>query len=373
VSYIISIDASDANTSGIFEWLLQLLSVSELCAMNDVVVYVFASKETINRLPSQRCVRYKTHILLGKGILMKYIWKRFFLDNQIYKYNTDVFLSPNGDYLGAFPKFVAMNHNMVLLQPAEMKRFFPRFNFFRLLFLSRQQRICFENATKVIALTEYSKISIENHYGIDKSKISVIPNGIYIDEDLVNSRHNNNKDGDIRIIYASTINEFKHHANVVEAMSMLVKDGVDIKLTLAGGYYRPSLRKLKRALQKYDPDSTWIAYRGLLSKTDLYDEYKKSDIGLFASTCEALPFVLIEMMRFGLPIACSNYGVMPSIVQNAAVYFDPLDVESISCAVGKLVKSRELRTGLGMVAQKISKEYSGSDMSSDIFDLLMHV
>ena len=42
-------------------------------------------------------------------------------------------------------------------------------------------------------------------------------------------------------------------------------------------------------------------------------------------------------MASGLPIACSNVGSMPEILQDGGVYFNPIDVESIEKALEKLI------------------------------------
>ena len=56
---------------------------------------------------------------------------------------------------------------------------------------------------------------------------------------------------------------------------------------------------------------------------ELHSEYKDADLGVFASSCENLPIILIEKMASGLPIACSNKGPMPEVLGSAGVYFDP--------------------------------------------------
>ena len=42
----------------------------------------------------------------------------------------------------------------------------------------------------------------------------------------------------------------------------------------------------------------------------------KSNIFIFASSCENMPITLIEGMASGLPIACSDRGPMPEVLQD---------------------------------------------------------
>ena len=56
---------------------------------------------------------------------------------------------------------------------------------------------------------------------------------------------------------------------------------------------------------------------------DLHQKYLDADLGLFASSCENMPNILLETMGAGLPIACSNRQPMPEILKNGGEYFDP--------------------------------------------------
>ena len=62
----------------------------------------------------------------------------------------------------------------------------------------------------------------------------------------------------------------------------------------------------------------------------------KSNIFIFASSCENMPITLIEGMASGLPIACSDRGPMPEVLQDGGVYFNPEDCKSIVFAIEKL-------------------------------------
>jgi glycosyltransferase involved in cell wall biosynthesis len=48
-----------------------------------------------------------------------------------------------------------------------------------------------------------------------------------------------------------------------------------------------------------------------------------SEAFVFSSTCENCPTGLIEAIEVGVPIACSNVGVMPEVGGDAVAYYDP--------------------------------------------------
>ena len=82
--------------------------------------------------------------------------------------------------------------------------------------------------------------------------------------------------------------------------------------------------------------------------------YKKNDIGVFASSCENMPNILIEMMSSKLPIACSNMGPMREILKDGGMYFNPHNLKSIISCILKLIENRSLRNNLSLKALKYS-------------------
>lgn len=75
----------------------------------------------------------------------------------------------------------------------------------------------------------------------------------------------------------------------------------------------------KRQL-KFDGDNEiWCSHMGIVSHNEMVNIYNLADIGIFASTCENFPNILIEKMAAGLPCIVSNYGPMPEIAKNAVL------------------------------------------------------
>ena len=89
--------------------------------------------------------------------------------------------------------------------------------------------------------------------------------------------------------------------------------------------------------EQFDPSRLWSNYHGAVNYSELPSLYRESDIGIFASTCENMPNILLKMMASGLPVLCSKVPPMPSILGPSAVYFDPEDPYSISQSLCKLI------------------------------------
>ena len=48
-------------------------------------------------------------------------------------------------------------------------------------------------------------------------------------------------------------------------------------------------------------------------------------------------------MCLGLPIACSDRGPMPEVLNGAGVYFDPENIQSIKKSIEKIIIDKELK------------------------------
>ena len=98
--------------------------------------------------------------------------------------------------------------------------------------------------------------------------------------------------------------------------------------------------------------------QGHIKQRDLPKSVSRSDIFIFASSCENMPNTLVEGMAIGMPIACSDRGPMPEILEDGGVYFDPEDEVSISKCIEKIITDREIREKIAARAKILSKKYS---------------
>jgi glycosyltransferase involved in cell wall biosynthesis len=153
---------------------------------------------------------------------------------------------------------------------------------------------------------------------------------------------------------------------VVRAISILRQQGLPIVLDLVGPAYPPSLKQLNAEIRQ----QPWVSYHGAIVFNELHQQYAKADLGLFASSCENMPNILLETMASGLPIACSNKGPMPEMLGNAGLYFDPEKPEEIAGALLTLIKSPSLRTELAQASYARAQEYSWKRCANETFGFL---
>jgi glycosyltransferase involved in cell wall biosynthesis len=85
-----------------------------------------------------------------------------------------------------------------------------------------------------------------------------------------------------------------------------------------------------------------IIIAGRLDQTELEQIMASAFALAFVSYFEGFGIPLIEAMQCEVPILCSNTSCMPEIAGDAALYFDPFDVNDISAKMLELFQSKHL-------------------------------
>ena len=163
---------------------------------------------------------------------------------------------------------------------------------------------------------------------------------------------------------------YSEKSEVVEAVAILRNRGYPITLDLVGGAFAPAFKRMQSTLKLLDPNSEFVNYHGEIPYQELHKHYRMADLGLFASTCENMPNILIELMASGLPIACSNFGPMPEVLGDAGVYFNPERPIEISDALKLLIDNPDLRYSLSLSSHDKSKKYSWNQCADKTFSFL---
>ena len=160
---------------------------------------------------------------------------------------------------------------------------------------------------------------------------------------------------------------------MVEAVHALRSEGLPVVLDLIGPAYPPALARLQSVLGRLDPAGTWACYHGAVPYEDLHQMYGQADLGIFASSCENMPNILLETMAAGLPIACSNRGPMPEVLGDAGLYFDPENPADLAQAIRIFLHDPELRYTKAQAAFSRAQSYSWGCCAAQTFDFLVGV
>jgi glycosyltransferase involved in cell wall biosynthesis len=174
-------------------------------------------------------------------------------------------------------------------------------------------------ATRVIAVSEFTKREIVSLLGLSPELIDVVPNGI----EEVFTADGPKADGNYALA-VGTLEPRKNLARIAQA--------VDGELRVVGA----------RGWGGVDPPSnvTWL---GDVSDDELAALYRGARCLVYASLYEGFGIPVAEALACGCPVVTSRDSPMQELAGDDAVYVDPTDVDSIREGVARAFRATPRR------------------------------
>ena len=188
-----------------------------------------------------------------------------------------------------------------------------------------------QRADKIIAISETTKRDLLTYLEVDESKVEVIYHGIDIKTPLKLE-----KVKDLPSSYLFFVGDrsgYKNFYLMLNAFAALSKKHPDLHLVLSGGGNLVGAEieiitrlKLQDSVHHYNVTDEQLNYL-----------YSHALLFVYPSLYEGFGLPLLEAMNMECPVICSDIGSFSEIVNDAAIYFDPTDMESISFKMEKLI------------------------------------
>jgi glycosyltransferase involved in cell wall biosynthesis len=373
---ILGIDASNIRQGGGVTHLVELLRGVDPLAHGFSQVIIWSTLGTLNKIEPREWLCKAHDPLLERGLLSRSLWQRFRLKRLATEAGCDILFVPGGSDASNFQPIATISQNMLPFEWQELRRFGWSLFTLKLLLLRFTQGRTFRKAQGVIFLTQYARDGVQAITGNLAGKTATIPHGInarfFSPPRLQRSLTEFSYEHPCRLIYVSIIDNYKHQWQVARAVAELRKAGIPVSLDLIGPPAR-AITTLTTTLNQIDPGAEFIKYQGAIDYEKLHTLYLAADIGIFASSCENMPNILLEIMAAGLPVACSNMGPMPEMLGDAGEYFNPEQPGEIAAAIRKLIISDRLRTNLANLSYQKSQLYSWERCASETFAFLAQI
>lgn len=375
---IIGINASRARSGGAISHLVGILSEIDWQVNADVQIHVWSYEGLLKKLHKHPNIIYHSSKLFDKSLFIQLWWEYFILPKELKKNGCDILLNLDAGSVCRYKKMVTMSRDMLSYEPGEMDRFSFSKEKIRLILLKYIQNASMRASNGVVFLTHYAGKVIQESCGKLKN-VNYIPHGV--GKNFLEAAKPKHEGAilqtPVHILYVSNVAPYKHQWNVVRGIARLRSKGYNVRLTLTGGGHVDALtgsqKKLDDTLQECDPEGKFVSVLGYVSQSDLPQLLRSADIFVFASSCENMPNTLIEAMSVGLPIACSDRGPMPEVLENAGIYFNPDDAVSIANAVEKYLQDHQLMIDYAQRAHQLSKKYSWVRCARETFSYLRTV
>ncbi|PWH20031.1 MAG: glycosyltransferase family 1 protein [Ardenticatenia bacterium] len=143
------------------------------------------------------------------------------------------------------------------------------------------------------------------------------------------------------VLYVGSNKPHKNLVRLVEAWAAVVGHQRDLSLVIAGPWDARYPHARHKA-EELDLQGR-VMFLGTVADEDLPGLYSGALCFVFPSLYEGFGLPVLEAMACGTPVACSNVASLPEVAGEAALLFDPQDVECIRDALMRLLGDVDLR------------------------------
>jgi glycosyltransferase involved in cell wall biosynthesis len=202
-------------------------------------------------------------------------------------------------------------------------------------------------ADRVIAISRATRDDLVATLGLDGGRIDVTPLGVGTGGRVAPTGEGVLRErlglGDGRVVLC--VAQKRRHKNLdglIRAVAGLEDAGVVLVLVGSPTPHEQQLRELAGGLGV----AGRVRFVEWLEEADLEGLYALASCFVLPSFLEGFGLPVLEAMRRGVPVACSDASSLPEVAGDAALLFDPGDVGAMREAVGRVLGDRELAAGL---------------------------
>ena len=195
-------------------------------------------------------------------------------------------------------------------------------------------------AAAVIALTNHQADFLESHYGVDRSRITVIPNGVDSDFYALSTCGGGpaSKPHVPRMLFVGRLDAQKNVLRLVDAMSHVSSE---VELVIVGdGEFRNEIAARINRL-----GLSQIRLVGAARGAELMRWYRWADVFILPSDKEGMPLVLLEAMAAGLAIVATDAPGTREVVDGVGL-LTQRNSESLGAAIERVAADPDLLSNM---------------------------
>lgn len=226
--------------------------------------------------------------------------------------------------------------------------------------------VAVKRSSVIITPSDFVKKQLIKEWGVDDKKITITPEGVddgilglaknVTDKQAEEVLNKFNITGHY-IFYIGNAQPHKNIFSLIDAFRLIKQTHPNFILVLSG----PQNYFWQRIKEKAKDDG--IVFTGFVSDKEMVVLYKKAWCFLMPSLEEGFGIPVLEAMACGCPVVSSDRGSLSEVGGDAAVYFDPDNIEDMVEKISRVLDGKELRRGLINKGLKRYKSFSWQKMA----------
>ncbi len=233
--------------------------------------------------------------------------------------------------------------------------------------IEHKKRVIYE-AEAIIAISENTKQDILHIYpDVPDEKITVIYHGtnhlpapVCPKEMSVPKRY---------FLYVGQRRGYKNASLFLDAVSGILKEQRDIRVILVGG--GSLLKEEIEELRRLDIRDFVIQYNA--SDGELAYLYENAICFIYPTKYEGFGFPVLEAFDHGCPVICTNSSSLPEVGGNAALYFEPDNVQDLKDKINHVLSDENLRRQCAAAGRERVKLFDWNKTANETYGLYKKV
>lgn len=228
-------------------------------------------------------------------------------------------------------------------------------------FLNAAMPLFVRRADAIITISKSSKRDLIEHYGTPAEKITVVYEAAAAhfqpaSPHLIDHVCREYQLPDRFLLAVGTIEPRKNLSRLLEALVRLRVDDPDLHLVVVGTHgwlYKKFFQRIEAlGLQGI------VHLPGYVLDADLPVIYSAAEVLVMASVYEGFGLPVLEAMACGTPVVSSHASSLPEIGDDAACYFDPMNVDDMTATLSRVLADEELRAEMARAGLKQATKFS---------------
>lgn len=283
---------------------------------------------------------YADHALIQGGIGGYRVWQQLSLPVILRRWKVDYFLAPYNTaplLIPSHTKLILVLHDAICLGDYAGKDLRGRVDHaYRQLLVTK----AVSRAHAVLTVSEYSRQQILARF--PEAQVQVIPCSIASSWFDPESR----KSIDYRENYILMVTASVPHKNASGGLKGYARYVASVGASNAA---RLRIVGLSNAKERFASKARELGvgqlvdFEPYVTDEELRELYRRARLLLFPSFMEGFGIPVLEAMASGTPVALSNAGSLPEVGGDAAIYFDPRDVEEMGSTITKALSDRQMQ------------------------------
>jgi len=235
-------------------------------------------------------------------------------------------------------------------------------------------RFALKRASRILAISEYTKREIIDLYRVPPQRVSVIYPGVdeqFTPDDRLASRTFIEEKYGINspiILTLGVIQPRKNLPTLVKGFAKLkASQEFEHKLVVAGKYdwKEQGLIGLVEELELTQD----VLFIGYVPYEDLPALYRAADVFVYPSVYEGFGLPPLEAMACGTPVVTGNRSSLPEVVGEAGIMVDPYDPEAFALAMWNVLSSESLRAEMSQAGLNQAAKFSWDKMATEVLHI----